>query len=70
MNDIQKADPAALTRALIITFAVLVTGMCILTLFERNQARLVDWFAANTVTIADNTGVVAAVITALFATQE
>lgn len=36
-------------------------------LFERNQARLADWFVANIATIADSTGVIAAVVSAFFA---
>ena len=67
MNDIQKADTKARTRAVIITFAVIVIGLCLMILFERNQDRLVDWFVANMAIIYDNTGVVAAAVSAFFA---
>ena len=67
MNKIQQADPKARTRALIITFAIIVIGMCAMALFESNQARLADWFVANMATIADKSGVVAAVVSAFFA---
>ena len=67
MNKIQKADPKTRTRALIITFAVIVTGLCVMVLFESNQARLAHWFVANMTTISDKPGVVAAVVSAFFA---
>lgn len=67
MCKIQKADSRARTRALVITFAVFVIGICVMVLFERNQARLAEWFVANMATIYDNTGVVAAVVLAFFA---
>ena len=66
MNKLQKADPKARTRALIITFAVIVIGMCTMVLFESNQARLTGWFVANMASIADKSGVVAAVVSAFF----
>jgi Ca2+/Na+ antiporter len=67
MSKIQKADSQARTRAFAITFAVILSGICVMVLFERNQARLADWFLANMATIADNTGVVTAVVSACFA---
>jgi hypothetical protein len=67
MSKIQKADSRARTRALVITLAVIVTGICVMVLFEKNQARLADWFVANMATIADKSGVVAAVVSAFFA---
>ena len=56
MNDIQKADPKARTRAVIITFAVIVIGLCLMALFESNQARLVDWFVARKMAVEERDG--------------
>lgn len=67
MSNIQKADPQARRRALVITFAVIVIGMCVMVLLERNQTRMAEWFVANRATISDKTGLVAAVTSALFA---